>query len=101
MLGGVLQGFDLLPVPRLQGFAFAPALFLDGVEASLGGGRIHIGASLLFEPAAYLSDLPYVPVVHAELLVRVLLFEGGDLRPEDFDLTFGLDAGPFILIESA
>src|SRR5215203_986628 len=93
--------FEIFPVPRLECFSFAPELFFDGVEASLGGGRIHIGVSLLFEPVAYLSDLLYVLVAHAELLVRVLLIEGGDLRPEDFDLTFGLDAGTLILLQRA
>src|SRR5215211_4933168 len=101
MLGGVLQGFDLLPVPRLQGFAFAPALFLDGVEASLGGCRIHVGASLLFEPAAHLCELVYVLIAETELLVGVPLFEVGDLRLEVFDLTLGLDAGLLFLLQRA
>src|SRR5215208_6728156 len=95
------QGLDLLPVPRLQGFAFTPELFLDGVEASPGGDHIHVGLSLFFEPAANLCELLYVFVADAELLVRVLLFEGGDLRPEVFDLTFGVDAGSLFLLQRA
>src|SRR5215204_3936079 len=94
MLGGVFQGFDLLPVPRLQGFTFTPELFLDGVEARPGGGGIHVGLSLFFEPAANLCELLYVLVADAELLVRVLLFECGDLRPEVGHLLLqGLDQG--------
>src|SRR5918993_4901204 len=99
MLGSAFQGFDLLPVARLQGFAFTPELFLDGVETSLRGDRVHFCASLLFEPATHLCDLVCMLVVEAELLVRVLLLECGDLRPEVFDPFFGLDAGPLLLLQ--
>src|SRR3712207_9385964 len=99
MLGGVLQGFDLLPVSRLQGFACESAFFLDGVEASLGGGCTHVRASLLFEPVAHLRELLYVLVAEAELLVGVPMFEVGDLRPKVLGLTFGLDAGSLFLLQ--
>src|SRR5215216_1078660 len=101
MLGGVFEGFDLLPVTSLQGFALAPELFLDGVEARPRGGRVHVGALLLLERAAHLYVLVYLLVPEAELLVGVPLFEVGDLCHEVLDLTFGLDAGPLFLLKSA
>src|ERR671916_2845637 len=99
MLGGVLEGCDLLPVTCLQGFALAPELLLDGVEASPRGSRVHVGATLLLERASHLCDLVYVLVAEAELLVGVTLFEARDLSPEILCLTLGLDAGPLFLFQ--
>src|SRR5215204_600679 len=106
MLGGVFQGRDLFLVACFEGFAFESELFLEGLEARLLGGRIYFGASLLLEPPAQLCELAlqlcelvYVLVAEAELLVGVLLFEGGELRPQILHLAFGLGTGLLLLFQ--